>query len=573
MIRKLAPHLVHQIAAGEVIERPASVLKELLENSLDAGASKISITYEAGGLKFLRIDDDGLGIPEAELPLAFEAHATSKLAKFEDFEGLQTFGFRGEALSSIAAMADVEIWTAAGSEARGCRGRVAFGAVKEMGAADKRIGSQITVRDLFSVHPARLKFMKSERGEAMQLLSVFKKYALAYPKHSFSLQDLETGRVHSVHSEDFIDRALWFFGDTERKHWMQIEKESSDWKIKAAVLRPRFHEKVRAGIHLYLDRRPFKDSRLEFAVKRAFEGFTLFPRDISAVIFLEGSPKLFDVNVHPMKTEVRFIQPEILFSFISRSITEALNTEHQDVSVPAEMSREPERPRSSELRSKPSEQLVARKVSYENLSAEPEAIPIQKSFSSEIFSEKPSFEFISSLDDTYLLCKKSEELYLFDQHALHERILYEALYKDFEKQNKIPSQRLLFPVPLQFSGAENLLEQEEFLEKLGFEVRQWQNDKLQLVAAPAILKRGYAEVLSKLSESSARSTETLVRDILSTMACHSAVRAHDRIDRAEVDRLLKAFESEDALGHCPHGRPTFIRLQIRDLEKMFHRVV
>ncbi|MBN8555804.1 MAG: DNA mismatch repair endonuclease MutL [Deltaproteobacteria bacterium] len=590
MIRKLSPHLVHQIAAGEVIERPASVLKELIENALDAGASQIDITYENGGLKSLSVEDNGKGISEEELMLAFEAHATSKISQFDDFEKLQTFGFRGEALSSISAMADLEIWTSCEKEKRGSRGRVAFGAKKKSEAADKRIGTKVQMRDLFSAHPARLKFMKSERGEAMQLLSVFKKYSLAYPEFSFSIKDLETEREHSTHSESFLDRVIWFFGDSEKDHWLQVNAQSADWKMQAVILRPRFQQKVRAGIHLFLNRRPFKDSRLEFAVKRAFEGFTLFTRDIAAVIFLEGSPKLFDVNVHPMKTEVRFLQADTLFSFISKNITEALRSEHLEIqNTKSEVSlKEPEVFSSPSLETDPnrssrlwdlrpgtssgSQPLAGQRESLAENAEEKSAV---------LFEHKSEFEFIDVLDDTYLLVRKNSELYIFDQHALHERILYERLLADFSKLEKIPSQRLLFPQPIPFSGAENLLEHEELLEKLGFEIRQWskagenknQMQSIQLVAAPAILKRGHSEVLSKISESTSRGKETVIRDVLASMACHSAVRAHDRIDTAEIDRLLKDFQSEDALGHCPHGRPTFVRLQIKDLEKMFQRVV
>ncbi|MDB5037305.1 MAG: mismatch repair protein MutL [Bacteriovoracaceae bacterium] len=580
MIQRLAPHIVHQIAAGEVVERPASALKELIENALDAKASKIAIEFEGGGLNRLIVDDDGVGMTAEDLPLAFEAHATSKLKELDDFRALSTFGFRGEAICSLASVSDLEIWSSARDEKVGSRGRVVFGSQENIEAADKRLGTRITVKNLFHQHPARLKFMKSVRSETQALSQVFRRYVLCEPEITWILRDLEAKKETRVSPSSSLDRVLWYFDSDEREHWLNSKSESSDWKIEIMALRPRFMGKIKSGISLFLNQRPFKDSKIEFAVRRGFEGFAMNPRDISAVVFLNGSPELFDVNVHPMKSEVRFVNPDLLFSEIVRNLRAGFEKEHQTAftSAAQSLTYEPkpilfETPARSHFEK-------AEAKSFREMNTQIKSPSVEFEVFSETFvppilleSKEPEFQYIASLDDTYLIAKKAGELFLFDQHALHERIIYERLLHSYQSGSKIPSQRLLFPIPLVIEGAEPLLEQEETLEKLGFELRLWNDKKIQIIAAPHLLKRDYAEVLTKLSHSLELPMETMAREVLSTMACHSAVRAHDRLEREEIERLLKDFATKDALGHCPHGRPTFIRFQVKDLEKMFRRVM
>lgn len=590
MIRKLAPHIVHQIAAGEVIERPASALKELIENSLDAGASKLTIRFEGGGLKLLQVEDNGKGISADDMPLAFEAHATSKLQELSDFAHLSSFGFRGEALSSMAAIADLEIWSTAESESIGTKARVAYGISQPSAAADRRIGTSISLRNIFQQIPARLKFLKSERSEGLQLMTVFRRYALAYPEVSFSISDLGSQRTQSLNPESALERTLWFFDSQNAEDWFSISGELDGWKLSGFVIKPKAIGKVRSGISTYLNRRPFKDSKLEFAVKRAFEGFTLFPRDLSSVLFLEGPPEEFDVNVSPTKMDVRFQNPERIFSLIVRSIRPHLEVEHLPEPIESRVTsvetplilEEVSEVVASTMLSKP-EVFEFRPTALPQREFQPTTTFAAQSFSPSIenrsqvfqFSNESlnSFEYLGSIDETYLLARRKQDLWIFDQHALHERILYERHLKVLKEGGRLESQRLLFPIVLKFENASALLEQEELLHRLGFEVREWNDSKIHLISAPAVLKRDHDKVLCRLVEGREGAEESLLRDLIATLACHSAVRAHDRISREEIDRLFKDFQSEDALGHCPHGRPTFVRFEGRDLEKMFHRVV
>ncbi len=567
MIEVLADHIVHQIAAGEVIERPASALKELVENAIDAGASSIFISYRQGGLNTLIVEDNGAGISLDEIPLAFRAHATSKLKRLEDFDALRTYGFRGEALCSLASVSDLEIWSSRSEDSRGVKARSTFGRESAPEAADRRLGTQILVKSLFERHPARLKFMKSERSETLALSQVFRRYALAHPEISWTFKDLSSGKEVRLPKQSFVDRVLWFFDTVEKKEWFEVQSESSDWKISAYALQPRYIGQRKSGIHLFLNRRPLKDTKLEFAVRRGFEGFTEQTREIACALYLEGSAKLFDVNVHPMKHEVRFIHPEAIFSQIVSTFRPKLERLHQEVWGLNEI--EPPQSISSREFAKPFTLRASDSAAASFYEVAQQNLGLQQKLA--LGSE--SYEFLTSLDDTYLFVKKGGDLFVFDQHALHERIIYERLLTAYKTEQNIDSQRLLFPVPLVLENAEVLLEQEEILSKLGFELRLWSDNKIQIVSAPSILKRDYKEVLRKLLESLQLPVETCVSEVLSTLACHSAVRAHDRLQPEEIIRLLKDFSEMDAVGHCPHGRPTFVPFKIKDLEKLFHRVL
>jgi DNA mismatch repair protein MutL len=418
MIRKLPPHLVHQIAAGEVVERPASALKELLENALDAGATRIKITYEGSGLKSLSVEDDGKGIEESDLPMAFAAHATSKLEKFEDFENLSSLGFRGEALCSISAVADVEIWTSAKGQTRGTKGRVQFGAATEIEAADRRLGTLVTIRDLFSKLPARLKFLKSDRSETLALAQIWKRYALAYPKIDFEILDLTNNKKINLPRSTYLERVQWYFDSVDATQWIEIQNQDADWKLHGFMLRPRFFGKCRSGVQFYLNDRPIKDQKLEFAIRRGLEGFSLYPKDVAGVFYIEGSPKLFDVNVHPTKSEVRFVKPEPLFSLIVHGIRENLSKEHQmdmdsrvSVVVMAGLSASHLRAAMPEFESNPQRQSFSKPIQE---SLEPSFSSVTSPPAQQVFlNAANAFEFLGAIDDTYLLTQKNSDLWLF----------------------------------------------------------------------------------------------------------------------------------------------------------------
>lgn len=560
MIQKLPPHLIHQIAAGEVIERPSSALKELLENSIDAGATKIQIEYEGGGLDRLTVEDNGTGILEGDFPLVFEAHATSKLQALEDFDDLRSLGFRGEALAAMGQIAEVELESSTFASLIGHRLIVRFGTHQPLHPVDKRVGTRVTLRRLFAQHPVRLKFLKSPRSEAMALNQLFRKYALAYPEIAFEFGEAGKPKL-KLNSQSRLERTLWYFDSDEESSWFSFGGSEAHWKVSGIGLLPARMGSVKSQIVLRLNRRPIRDSQLEFAVRRAFDGYTENTRDVAVSLDLEGDPKDFDVNVHPTKAEVRFRNAEGLFSLIVSSIRRSLEVSHRarpEVVVAAIPSVEVPLvpvPTISEV-SVRSPDLNHRQLGL--------SLPIQ------VLSP---YSYLGVIDRTYLVARREEDLYLFDQHALHERILYEKLLREFQVESRVKSQRLLFPQTLRFEQAEKLLEHEELLQRLGFEIRQWRESSISILATPALLRREPEKILKKFVECAELPVETMARDVLATMACHSAVRAHDVLAEAEVEELFRQFDSQDALGHCPHGRPTFVRWTGRDLEKLFHRVL
>ncbi len=584
MIRRLAPHTIQQIAAGEVVERPASALKELLENAIDAKATKISVAFDQGGLGQMVVEDNGNGISRDDLELVFEPHATSKIHVIDDLERLRTYGFRGEALAAISSISDVELVTSTTQDDVGWRIRKSFGAPLELKPADRRQGTQITVRQLFVQTPARLKFMKTPRSESMALQNIFKRYVLSFPDVHFELRDLQTNRQQVWPKQSALERVLWYFDSSDRQHWLRLDTstlaetkraESQDeWKLSGWILSPHYFGRSRSGICLYFNNRPIRDSKLEFALKRAFEGYSDQMRSLAAAVFVDGPSSEVDVNIHPRKNEIQFKNPDLIASLLVRAVRDILKLEHYSASI--ETDYRPEPPEALNESVAPTSVL-----NQSSLSLRPRENERGSSVSAEVkltdnlrvsFSPTTRFEYLGEIDCTYLVTKLGTKLILFDQHALHERIIYERLLLHYRDKARVESQRLLFPVSVTVADAEYLIENDELLQTLGFELRLWNDQKIQIVAAPSVLKRDYQAVLAKLVESKDLPAETALRDTLATVACHSAVRAHDRLQPEEIQRLLRDFEGHDALGHCPHGRPTFVAYSSQDLEKLFHRI-
>jgi DNA mismatch repair protein MutL len=564
MIRKLPDHLIQMIAAGEVVDRPSSALKELIENSLDAGASEINVRLSEGGMEWLEVEDNGKGVSEGDLPLLFEPHATSKVYKVEDFMDLATLGFRGEALAALSHAAEVTFESSEMASSVSSVMKASFGAWGHPVRADKRLGSRVIVQKLFERMPARRAFLKSARAEMQACLQVFKRYCLAAPHVKWLLEDRDSKRQWKPVGDGLFERTLWYFDSQEPELWSDIAHQDDEWSLRLVFLKPRYRGRARSGSLFLLNGRPLKSMALEAALRRGFESFTEFPREMSAVVAMEGRSRLFDLHVHPTKQEVRFHDPDALFRLIVRALRESLESEHRTVATAYSEPR-PLSPASPFTFESPG-------VSAATLSPQ-DPQPQQLQVQVPLFEKSAQYRYLGSIDHTYLLAEHEGALWLFDQHALHERVLYERLLEQWNRHEQLSSQRLLFPKRLEHLQWVPNETEEKLLLKLGFEVRELGSGTLTLIAQPAFLKRGAEEILQLLSESREKPQETLLKDVLSTMACHSAVRAHDVLERAEIDRLLHDFRSRDALGHCPHGRPTFIRFEKRDLEKLFHRVM
>ncbi len=541
-IRVLPPHVADAIAAGEVVERPASVVKELVENSLDAGSRRVSVEIQGAGRTLIRVADDGSGIPADELRLAFLRHATSKVGSLEDLAAIATLGFRGEALASIAAVAEVEC------RSSGARVRLRGGEVVEEGTAISVPGTVVEVRDLFSHTPARLKFLKSEAVEQAACLRVLQAYALLYPEVRFEVR--LDGRSVLRTSGDGNARAavaaVW--GAAVAAELLEVRADG----VRGLVSQPRISRGNRDALLLAVNRRPAVSRTLAFAVEECYQGRLERGRHPLCVLDLELDPAEVDVNVHPTKREVRFRSERTVFAGLQRAVRAALagSAPYRMAPVP-----EPGAWRAPQLHEAPPPLLAPPPPA-------PAAVALRP---------------LGQVMDGYLVAEGAEGVVLVDQHAAHERVLYNRFLARLQRRSLSgsPSQSLLLPEVLEVGPTEAAVaqEQRERLEALGFRVEDFGPGSVRLTAAPAEMAAERApEALRELLEvlADGRGDEVLPR-AAALVACHAAVRFGDRLDGAEQRRLLAELEVTEDSVTCPHGRPTRLVIEWADLKRHFRR--
>ncbi|MGE5153480.1 MAG: DNA mismatch repair endonuclease MutL [Bdellovibrio bacteriovorus] len=598
-IRVLPGHLVNQIAAGEVVERPASVVKELIENSLDAACTRVEIDLEQGGIKRLRVRDDGVGIPADELTLALAPHATSKVRELADLEAVATLGFRGEALPSIASVSRVTLTSRAAGAPTGFE--VVVGAEGGAGVpspASHPRGTTVDVRDLFYNTPARRKFLRTEKTELGHLEQVVRRIALARPGLGLVLRhngrtllrltpagdddpaQLQQ-RLASLVGEGFAEQALW------------LDEQALDLRLHGWVLRPAFSRSQPDQQYFYVNGRMVRDKLVTHAVRQAFSDVLHHSRHPAYVLFLTLPPRLVDVNVHPAKHEVRFREGRQVHDFIFRGLSRrlaggALSPAGSGVERPPRFGGSPiggEEPgRDAAPPVSPAQPWrlalgVAEPAPgygswIDSLPTEPVA-----EVSPSPSGEPPPLGFaLAQLHGIYLLAQSADGLILVDIHAAHERIGYERL-KAAWGAGGVTRQPLLVPVTLQVSPREaDLLDSHlETLAAAGLVVDRLGPDTLRIREIPALLQgadleRLLRDLLSDLAVqgTSERVTES-VNGILATMACHGAVRANRRLGLAEMNALLRAMEGIERADQCNHGRPTWVRVTLGELDRLFSR--
>jgi DNA mismatch repair protein MutL len=552
-IRVLPAPVADAIAAGEVVERPASVVKELVENSLDAGARRITVEVRGAGRTLIRIADDGAGISPSELPLAFQRHATSKVATLADLEAIGTLGFRGEALSSVSGVADVEC------RSQGARLRLCGGQTLDQGAAPATPGTVLEVRDLFAQTPARLKFLKSDATETAACVKTVQAYALLNPAIRFELNVDGRFTLRTPGSgPDQLRTAL------ETVLGKQIASEMHDVEgdgVKGIVSQPRVSRGTRDAILLAVNRRPITSRALCFAIEECYLGLLEKGRFPITVLNLEIDPSEIDVNVHPAKREVRFKSERAVFAAIQQAIRGALtgSQPYQIYSV----NRSTPRPSLNDLR-----QIALH---------EPQ--PVYRAMSVEPETAKPAasdgwLRPLGQVQDSYLLAESAEGVLLIDQHAAHERLLYDRFLGRLQGRSAA-SQALLLPETVEVDPVLAAIASDhgERLRSLGFEVEPFGPGMVRILAGPAEtplerLGDALVELLSVLAES--RPEDSRER-MAASLACHSAVRFGDPLDQAEQRRLLLELEQAPDAITCPHGRPTRLLLAWQDLKRHFRR--
>ena len=616
-IQLLPDTLINQIAAGEVVERPASVIKELLENAIDAGASRVEIDLEEGGIRLIRIRDDGCGIPAEELPLALSRHATSKIASLEDLEQVGTLGFRGEALPSIAAVSKFSITSRPAQQASATRVEVEGGRLRAPEPAAHPPGTTIEVRDLFYSVPARRKFLRAERTEYGHAEDLVRTLALARMQVELKLK--HNGRISKhyrpVEDEASLGKRLSeALGEDFARGALRIEHEAAGLRLHGWVGLPTASRSQADQQFFFVNGRHVKDRLVAHAVKQAYADVLYHGRHPAFVLFLEIDPRKVDVNVHPAKHEVRFRDGRLVHEFIFRSLHEALaGTRAGAVAVGqggepggsavngpavelqatprvgAFAARSDQAPgvglvgyglQSAGFGQRPQqvgmplrEQIAAYSALYGNAPAAAHPLPQQDP------SQAPPLGYAQAqLHGVTVLAQNAQGLVLVDMHAAHERITYERLKGQREGEG-IRAQPLLVPIELAISEREaDLAEGEaEALAALGIELQRTGPQSLSIRSVPVLLAGAVAkqlvlDVLSDLAEHGrTRRIEEAGNALLSTLACHTSVRANRQLTVAEMNALLRDMEATERSGQCNHGRPTWTQLSLAELDKLFLR--
>ncbi len=618
-IAVLPPDLASQIAAGEVVDRPSSVVKELIENALDAGATRCDVEIEGGGITSIAVADDGAGMDAGDARLAIERHATSKLSRFADLERLASYGFRGEALPSIASVSRLSLKTRPRDAEAGVEVIVEGGAAAVVRPAGLPPGTRVDVDDLFFNVPARRKFLRSSGTESGHVTEIVESAALARPEVTFTLTR-DARRVREfLRAKDREQRVRQISGD-DRSPGAELAPcrgERGPLRVDAFLSRPEGARTGAGGLRLLVNDRPIRDRALLAAVAQAYGSVLERGRYPRGVVYLDLPPELVDVNVHPQKAEVRFADPrtvgDALYGVLSRSLSRVFSLPASDRGA---IYRKPDagalglarglgatgaqasaafEPAVVTLPSPPlrSEDVAGPAVPLADVMVVDPAAGIRTGSEDRVLiavrdsavapiEPRPavrwaSLRFVAQLRQTYLLCEGSDGIYVLDQHAAAERVTFTRLRREYQARS-VPSQSLLFPVTVDVTAAEaEIVEQRRSeIAEVGLDARVRGPELVSIHAVPRLLQRASAErllrdLLSEVSRSGGRGFSNAVDLVLATMACHGSVRAGDPLSAAEVGALLTALDDADFAGHCPHGRPVVTFTSWSELERKVGR--
>ncbi len=577
-IRTLPPEVASQIAAGEVVERPASVVKELVENALDAGARRIAVRVEGAGRRLIEVADDGCGIPAEELPLAVARHSTSKLATAEDLTHITTLGFRGEALASIGSVSRMTITSRPPEAESGARLRVDGGKIGPVERVGAPAGTVVRVEDLFYNVPARLKFLKKDVTERRRIDALLTRYALAYPEVRFSLLQGRGASLQTAGDGDRRSILAALYGVETARQMLDVLAGEGGLRLSGLISPPALSRSNRREITFFVNGRWVQDIALTTALLQAYHTLLMVGRYPIAVLFLELPPEAVDVNVHPTKAEVRFRDQDRVFSFVQRAVRRAILAYAPVPQMPTLWGRrEPTEPLKAGLDWRMAAETPTDEAAGAQTGSEAERVAPA---SQPALARLPLLRLIGQVGATYLVAEGPDGLYLIDQHAAHERVLFEkllALRREQDEQGA-PSQSLLSPVVVHFPPEQARLLQERLpvLGRLGFRVESFGPGAFQVRAVPSILADGDpSAALSAVVEDFEEDESPLrgeVEALLAARICKRlAVRAGQVLSPEEQRALLADLESCESPRTCPHGRPTMIHLSVDMLERQFGR--
>ncbi|QEW22568.1 DNA mismatch repair protein MutL [Marinibacterium anthonyi] len=614
VIRQLDESAINRIAAGEVVERPASAVKELVENAIDAGATRVMVEIADGGKTLIRVTDDGCGIAPEDLPLALARHATSKIDG-TDLLNIHTFGFRGEALPSLGAVGRLTITSRGGDEAAEIK--VSGGRMSPVKPAALRVGTVVELRDLFYATPARLKFLRSDRSETQAVSDIIKRLAMAEPAVGFTLRDVSgdgQGRTTfraDPENGDLFDalhgRLSTVLGREFAENALRIDATREGLRLFGYAALPTYSRGASVAQFLFVNGRPVRDKLLVGALRGAYQDYLSRDRHPAAALFIDCDPHLVDVNVHPAKSEVRFrdagIARGLIVSALRHALAEAGHRASTTVAGATLGAMRPEQPTATgqprvyqmdrpslgALRSAyaaQAPQMPSQSVFDETAaawSARVDPMPVDRDERSEARPEtqpesRPLGAARGQVHENYIIAQTADGMVIVDQHAAHERLVYERLKRQTE-ENGVAAQALLIPeiVDLSDGDCARILEHAEELHKLGLAIEPFGGGAIAIRETPAILGTVNAEGLIRdvLDELDDLGESHMVKDridaILSRMACHGSVRSGRRMQADEMNALLREMEATPHSGQCNHGRPTYVELKLADIERLFGR--
>lgn len=599
-IRVLPDQLISQIAAGEVVERPASALKELLENSLDANSNEITVSLMQGGIKQIRITDNGHGIAKEDLAMALTRHATSKIRTLDDLEAVGSLGFRGEALASIASVSRMQIISRSPAEKHAWRISAEGSFVTEVEPAALDVGTIVEISDLYFNTPARRKFLKTEATEFGHCEATFMRIALSRPDVTFTLQ--HNGRVISRFAAGEASRRFSeVLGREFTSESFSVEESSAGLRLWGVAAKPTFNRSTRDTQYVYVNGRFVRDKLISHAIRQAYQDVLHHERHPAFALFFELDPHLVDVNVHPSKTEVRFRDGQAVHRFIFHALHKTLAVPTGQT-VPATTQQAPFNPFSTEtvatshlvtdfprqqtgMDFRTSENRNFYETLYGDIGSIKDEALAQAGNATTTFATEEDYPLgfaIGQLHGVYILAQNRQGMVVVDMHAAHERIMYERL-KTALDEDSVPIQPLLLPVTFNADRLEVATVQEQYsqaensLQRLGFDIAVLSPTTLAVRGIPAMLQGSDAvalarDVLRDLHDYGAsRALLERRNELLGTMACHAAVRANRILTIPEMNALLRDMESTERSGQCNHGRPTWYQVAIAELDKMFMR--
>jgi DNA mismatch repair protein MutL len=561
IIHILDESLINKIAAGEVVERPSSVVKELIENSLDAFATEISVEVKEGGISLIRVSDNGLGMDEEDAKLSLERHATSKISTVQDLFSIHTLGFRGEALSSIVAVAYVTISTRTKDDSEGTFIQAESGKIMQVKKTGCPVGTTVEISDLFFNTPVRKKYLKPISVEFSHILDIITRYALVHPDVFFKLSHNSKIILSSPKTKDLLGNITSIYGKDTAKNLIPVSYSTDYASISGYISKPSFTRNDRTQQSIYVNKRYIKNQIISDALHDAYHSLLFLDRQPIAVLIFEITPDKIDVNVHPSKDVIRVKQEQELHDFVFNAVKQALSTNNliPDVSIE---STQAQATKKYKFESDKQCVLIARDKDLKKI----EPVVAQESIGPVLI--------IGQINKMYILAEDKKGLLIIDQHAAQERILYEQFMDMYEKKGVI-TQKLLKPKMVEVSPVEFTIIKDNLtlLNELGFETEEYGKNSFIVRTIPFIFERNYAMlIIDVFHELGSKSMDSLKEERIIRFACRAAIKAGDELTKDEMRELIETLDKTKQPYSCPHGRPTMISISLSELERKFKRV-